>query len=82
MNDHKVEDMAEICGKIETELFVTQKERVDKLPSTRGTKMGRKAAKSKSRARRAADDETVMDSEAQSKMEKVRAEEEGMSAAA
>ena len=44
--------------------------------------MGRKAAKSKSRARRAADDETVMDSEAQSKMEKVRAEEEGMSAAA
>ena len=38
-----MEDLSEICTKVETELFVTQKERVDKLPSTRGTKMGRKA---------------------------------------
>jgi hypothetical protein len=57
MNMHKLEDLSEICTKVETELFVTQKERVDKLPSTRGTKMGRKAAKSKSKARRVADDE-------------------------
>lgn len=52
MNPYKMEDMGEIGGKIETELFVTQKERVDKLPSTRGTKMGKKAGKSKSKTRK------------------------------
>ena len=48
-----MEDLKEIGAKIETELFVTQKERVDKLPSTRGTKMGKKP-KSKSKTRKSA----------------------------
>lgn len=41
MNPKKYEDLSEISAKIETEQFVTQKERVDKLPTTRGTKVGK-----------------------------------------
>ena len=40
MNPSEMEDINEISAKIETEVFVTQKERVDKLPTTRGTKVG------------------------------------------
>ena len=64
MNATKLEDMSEIRGKIETELFVTQKEKVDKLPSTRGTKMGKsRAAKNKSKTRGADDEPSLMDAE-------------------
>ena len=42
MNSIRTEDINEITAKIETEVFVTQKEKVDKLPDTRGTKMGKK----------------------------------------
>ena len=41
MNQTQHEDLSEIQAKIETEVFVTQKERVDKLPESRGTKMGK-----------------------------------------
>ena len=41
MNPIRTEDLHEISAKIETEVFVTTKEKVDKLPQTRGTKMGK-----------------------------------------
>jgi centriolar protein POC1 len=41
MNSRRFEDLSEISAKIDTEQFVTQKERVDKLPTTRGTKVGK-----------------------------------------
>jgi len=41
INQRKFEDLSEISAKIVTEQFVTQKERVDKLPTTRGTKVGK-----------------------------------------
>jgi len=44
MNPVKTE-ILDIKAKIETEVFVTEKEKVDKLPSTRGTKMGKSAKK-------------------------------------
>ena len=47
MNPIKQEDLCEISSKIQTEVFVTQKEKMDKLPSTRGTKMGKSMAKKK-----------------------------------
>lgn len=40
MNRIKTEQL-DIKSKIETEIFITEKEKVDKLPSTRGTKMGK-----------------------------------------
>ena len=49
LNPTPLEDLEEIQVKIETEVFVTQKERVDKLPSTRGTKMGTKNKENKSK---------------------------------
>jgi hypothetical protein len=42
MNEYRTENLDEIHAKIETEIFITQKEKVDKLPTTRGTKMGHK----------------------------------------
>lgn len=51
MNMVQTENIDEIQAKIETEVFVTTKERVDKLPETRGTKMGNnKKSTSKARA--------------------------------
>ena len=47
MNQVRHEDIEEIQAKINTEIFVTQKEKVDKLPSQRGTKAGTKQKKSK-----------------------------------
>lgn len=44
MNPVKTEQL-DIKAKIETEVFVTEKEKVDKLPSTRGTKMGKSTKK-------------------------------------
>lgn len=44
MNPVKTETL-DIKAKIETEVFVTEKEKVDKLPSTRGTKMGNSTKK-------------------------------------
>jgi WD40 repeat protein len=44
MNQNRSEQL-DIKAKIETELFVTQKEKVDKLPTTRGTKMGKSPKK-------------------------------------
>jgi WD40 repeat protein len=42
MNPVRHEDIEEIQAKINTEVFVTQKEKVEKLPSQRGTKAGQK----------------------------------------
>mmetsp|Transcript_4115 Transcript_4115/g.6957 ORF Transcript_4115/g.6957 Transcript_4115/m.6957 type:complete len:184 (-) Transcript_4115:781-1332(-) len=50
MNQYQSEDLHEITAKIETEVFVTQKEKVDKLPETRGTKLGQTNAKKKRNA--------------------------------
>lgn len=49
LNPVRTEDLAEIQTRQETELFVTQKEKVEKLPSMRGTKMenGQKGKKKK-----------------------------------
>lgn len=41
MNAVQQEDLSEIQAKISTEVFVTQKEKVDKLPESRGTKLGK-----------------------------------------
>ena len=41
MNEHATEDLNEIMTKVETEHFISQKEKVDKLPETRGTKLGK-----------------------------------------
>ena len=41
LNNPSVEDLSEIMTKVETEHFITQKEKVDKLPETRGTKLGK-----------------------------------------
>ena len=46
------EDLSEIKARIETEVFVTQKEKVEKLPSTRGTKVGETENKSKNKNRK------------------------------
>jgi len=45
MNPVRQENLSEIQAKISTEVFVTNKEKVEKLPETRGTKMGKKKAK-------------------------------------
>ena len=45
LNPVPQEDLSEMQAKIETDVFVTQKERVEKLPSSRGTKMGKSPAK-------------------------------------
>mgnify|MGYP002632052514 len=45
MNKVRQENISEIQAKIDTELFVTNKEKVDKLPESRGTKMGKKKGK-------------------------------------
>jgi len=42
MNPVKQENLSEIQAKISTDVFVTNKEKVDKLPSSKGTKMGKK----------------------------------------
>jgi len=44
MNRIKTEQL-DIKSKFETEIFITEKEKVDKLPSTRGTKMGKSTKK-------------------------------------
>lgn len=41
MNNVRTENLTEMAAKIETDVFITQKEKVDKLPETRGTKMGK-----------------------------------------
>lgn len=41
LNPVQQEDLSEIQAKIETEVFVTQKERVDKIPESRTTKIGK-----------------------------------------
>jgi len=48
MNEVRQENLSEIQAKIETELFVTNKEKVDKLPESRGTKMAKKSKENKS----------------------------------
>ena len=42
MNAEKQENLTEMKAKIDTELFVTNKDRVDKMPESKGTKMGKK----------------------------------------
>jgi WD40 repeat protein len=39
MNMVRQEDLSEMQAKIETDVFVTSKEKVDKLPENRGTKI-------------------------------------------
>jgi WD40 repeat protein len=41
LNSVQQEDLSEIKAKIETDVFVTQKEKVDRIPEGRGTKMGK-----------------------------------------
>jgi WD40 repeat protein len=45
INHVQNEDLSEMQAKIETDVFVTQKEKVDKLPSSRGTKMAKSPKK-------------------------------------
>lgn len=40
MNPVKTEKLDDMTSRVETEVFVTQKERVDKIPETRATKVG------------------------------------------
>ena len=56
LNNHKTEDLSEMKAKIETEVFITQKEKVDKLPSSRGTKMGKGGKENFSKLANNADD--------------------------
>lgn len=77
MNPIQHENIEEIQAKIETEVFQTVKERVDKLPSQRGTKLGAnkesKAKKAKA-ARSPSRDELLNDSARMSAKEAAQAE--------
>ena len=78
MNPVKIENLSEISTKVETEVFVTQKEKVDKLPDTRGTKVGASLKKPKRRSspsRSPSPDRTTVDYN-KSKMFESKMEEE------
>ena len=60
MNPVRMEDLHEIATKIDTELFITQKEKVEKLPSTRGTKMGKKNKPNRGLSPSAIDESNMM----------------------
>jgi centriolar protein POC1 len=63
LNQNHQEDLQEIRAKIETEVFVTEKEKVDKLPETRGTKMGKTKQKKRSAPEVLADEtDEILDS--------------------
>lgn len=63
INNTQQEDLSEIKAKIETEVFVTEKEKVDKLPETRGTKMGKpKQKKNPATEALLEDQEEILDS--------------------
>lgn len=61
LNAKKQEDLSEMQAKIETEVYVTQKERVDKLPDSRNTKI-KKSKENKSKlANKGSKPETPLD---------------------
>ena len=63
------EDLSEIQAKIETEVFVTQKERVDKLPESRGTKLGKNKENKSKLANKSQDHDDILDTKSQANEE-------------
>lgn len=75
MNAKKQEDLSEIQAKIETDVFVTSKERVDKLPDSRGTKMKKNKENKSKLANKNSNPETPIDN-----LDSVSVQKEGTAA--
>ena len=69
LNPVPVEDLMEIKGKLQTEVFITEKEKVDKLPSSRGVNAqeGKKKKRGRSKMAKSPERTIQIDDEGDSK---------------